>query len=153
MSKIRQVGIIAVVSWFVLFTACKKPEGLQYIGIENFRVQSINLNQSVILADLKYFNPNNFKMKLKSAEMDVTVNEKFLGHSVLDTLMNIPRKDTFSLPVHLNVNMKTLLSNSLNALLSNEFDISLKGKARLGKGGFYFNFPFTYQGKQKIKLF
>ena len=92
-------------------------------------------------------------MKLKKAEMDISVNDKFLGRSTLDTMMNIPKADTFLIPVHLNVDMKTLISNSLMALLTNEVDIKLEGNARLGKAGIFFNFPFSYQGKQKLKLF
>lgn len=143
--------IIAIIA--MMGIACKKPEGLHYVGIFNFRVNNLGLSQSVISADLSYYNPNNFKMQLKKAEMDVTVNNKFLGHSVLDTLMTIPKRDTFMLPVQVKVNMKSLLINSIDALFSNEFDVSLTGKARLGKGGIFFDFPFSYQGKQKIKLF
>lgn len=133
--------------------SCAKPKPLQFLDLENFRVNSVGMNGSVISADVKYFNPNSFRMKLKKAEMDVTVNEKFLGHSTLDTLMDIPRLDTFYIPVHMTVDMKSLISNSFTALLSNEVDLKLEGKARLGKSGFYFNFPFSYQGKQKFKIF
>ena len=153
MIRIRKTGYLLMIAGMLAGASCKKPEGLKYVGIENFKLHSINLEQSVVSADLIYYNPNNFRMKLKSAEMDVTVNDNFLGHSTLDTLMNIPRKDTFLLPVHLNVKMKSLITNSLEALLSNEFDVSLKGTARIGKGGIFFNFPFTYKGKQSIKIF
>ncbi len=111
------------------------------------------MKESVISADVKYFNPNHFGMTLKRAEMDITVNDTYLGHTQLDTVMGIPKLDTFMIPVHFKVDMKTLIANSLSALLSNEVDIRLEGSARLGKSGFFFNFPFSYQGKQKLKLF
>ena len=148
-----KAGYLYLIIAMCIATSCKKPEGLKYLGVENFKLHSINLEQSVVSADLIYYNPNNFRMKLKSAEMDVTVNDNFLGHSTLDTLMTIPKKDTFLIPVHLQVKMKALITNSLDALLSNEFDVSLKGTARIGKGGIFFNFPFTYRGKQTIKIF
>lgn len=90
---------------------------------------------------------------MKRAEMDVMVNNNFVGHSLLDSMINIPRQDTFSIPVKLDLDLKTVISNSIGALLSKEIDISIKGTAKIGKSGIYKNFPFTYQGKQKIDLF
>lgn len=92
-------------------------------------------------------------MRLKKVEVDISVNEKYLGHSKLDSLIRIPKNDTFSVPVKVNVDMKTLLNNSLMAALSNELDIKIEGSTKIGKGGIYFNFPIFYQGKQKLKLF
>ena len=138
---------------FFLTTSCGKPKSLQYLDVQNFKIVSMGLKSSVISADVKFFNPNHFMMKLKKAEMDISVNEKYIGKSVLDTLMNIPKNDSFYIPVRLDVDMKTLLVNSLGSLFSNEVDLKMEGKARLGKGIFFFNFPFSYQGKQKFKLF
>ena len=132
---------------------CGKPKELQYIDLKNFKVNSLGLKGSVISADVIYYNPNSFKLKLKQAQMDVTVNNVFLGHSTLDTLMVIPKLDTFAIPVHMTIDMKALISNSLSALFSNEVDLKLEGSAKLGKAGVYKNFPFSYQGKQKFKIF
>jgi LEA14-like dessication related protein len=153
-SKMRfsfQAGIIVIL--FFSTVGCGKPQSLQYLNVQNFNVVSFGLGSSVITADVKFYNPNNFRMKLKRAEMDISVNDKYVGKSTLDTLMIIPKNDSFYIPVRLSVDIKTLLSNSLNSLFSNEINLKMEGKARLGKGGFFFNFPFSYQGKQKFKLF
>lgn len=146
-----QAGIIVIL--FLLTISCGKPQSLQYRDVLHFNVESFGLASSVISADVKFYNPNNFRMKLKKAEMDISVNGKYVGKSILDTLMNIPKNDSFFIPVKLNVDMKTLISNSLGSLFSNEVDLKMEGRARLGKGIFFFNFPFSYQGKQKFKLF
>lgn len=146
-----QAGIILIL--FLLTISCRQPKSLQYRDVQNFNMESFGLGSSVISADVKFYNPNNFKMKLKKAEMEISVNGKYIGKSTLDTLMFIPKNDSFYLPVKLNVDIKTLISNSLGSLFSNEIDLKMEGKARLGKGIFFFNFPFSYQGKQKFKLF
>lgn len=92
-------------------------------------------------------------MRLKEVEVDISVNEKYLGHSKLDSLIRIPKNDTFFIPLKVNVDMKSLLTNSLMAVLSKEVDVKIEGKTKIGKGGLYFNFPIFYQGKQKLKLF
>ena len=146
-----QAGITLIL--FFLMGSCGKPKSIQYLDVQNFNVVSMGLSSSVISADVKFFNPNNFRMKLKRAEMDISVNDKYIGKSTLDTLMEIPKNDSFFIPVQVNVDLKTLISNSLGSLFSQEVDLKMEGKARLGKGIFYFNFPFSYQGKQKFKLF
>lgn len=137
----------------VTITGCKKPKSLQYLGLQNFDVPSIGIGRSVLSADVRFYNPNNYNMRLKEVEVDISVNEKYLGHSKLDSLIRIPKNDTFFIPVKVNVDMKTLLTNSLMTVLSNEVDVKIEGKTKIGKGGIYFNFPIFYQGKQKLKLF
>jgi LEA14-like dessication related protein len=123
-----------------------------YAGVTNFKVGSLGLGESVVSADLKYFNPNNFKMKLKYGEMDIYVNNRFIGKTLLDTLTAIPANDSFLIPVSIKVDMKQIYSNALDILLLREAAIKLQGFAKLGKGGLYFNVPINYAGRQKIDI-
>jgi LEA14-like dessication related protein len=129
-----------------------QPQAPQYAGLENFKVNTLGLGESVVAADLKYFNPNNFQMKLKYGEMDVYINNRFIGKTLLDTMTAIPAKDSFLIPVSMKVDMKQIYSNALDILLSHEATIKLDGFAKLGKAGLYFNVPIKYEGKQKIDI-
>lgn len=151
MRNLLKAGIFLTVIFIVI--SCGKPRSLEYVSIQNFKIGTLSLGTSVISADLKFYNPNDFRVRLRKAEMDISVNSKFIGRSTLDTLMIIPKKDSFLIPVRLNVDMKSLITNSLGSLFSNEADLKMVGRARLGKGIFYFNFPFAYEGKQQLKLF
>jgi LEA14-like dessication related protein len=133
--------------------SCSKPKDIQYLDVGNFKMEELGLGKSVISADLRFFNPNDFKLKLKDGAVDVSINNQFVGHSNLDTLLEIPKKDTFLIPLKMEVDMKTVLSNALNVLLSDGMDVKLDGNAKLGKAGIYFNVPIHYQGKQKLNLF
>ena len=138
----------------LLFVGCKKPQALQYLDFQNFRVSEFSRGQSDISAELKFFNPNPYKLKLKYAEMNFYINDQYFGKSVLDTLMVIPRQDTFTIPVVMkNVQLKKVIANGLGALITNEFSIRLDGMAKIGKAGIYFKFPLRYEGKQKLNLF
>lgn len=147
----NMLGLLCVL--LISVTGCKKPESLEYLGLKNLNLPSIGIGKSVLTADVRFYNPNNFNMRLKKTEIDISVNEKYLGHSKLDTLIRIPKNDTFYIPVKVDIDMKTLLTNSLMAVLSNEVDVKIEGTTKIGKGGIYFNFPIFYQGKQKLKLF
>src|SRR5687768_12758799 len=96
---------ISLITSFILMLVlgCSKPKDLEYLDFENFQVHEIGMGESVISADLKYYNPNNFRLKLKDGELDVSLNNTFMGHSKLDTLLEIPRKDTFLIPLKMKV--------------------------------------------------
>lgn len=137
-----------------IFTGCKKPQALQYIDFQHFRVSEIVKGKSDISADLKFYNPNPYKLRLKWAEMNFYVNDQYFGHSVLDTLMIIPKLDTFTVPVAVKeVELKKVLLNGLGALLTKEYSVKLDGSAKIGKAGVYFTFPLRYEGKQRLDLF
>lgn len=92
-------------------------------------------------------------MQLKAAQVDVFFNDKFVGHSVLDTLINIPQKDTFFIPVYMDVKLKSLLANAAQLLLNPDVLVKLNGNAKVGKGGIFVNVPINYEGKQRIDIF
>ncbi len=144
---------IALFLWFcLLLAACSKPLAPEYLGLDNLRVNSLGVGESAISANLKYFNPNHFAMKLKSGEMEVYLNNRFLGKTILDTLTAVPARDTFLIPVSMKVDMKQIYSNAVDILLNNEVNIRLHGFARLGKGLISFDVPIQYEGKQKIDI-
>ena len=136
----------------LVFNSCKQPLAPQYLGLENLRVNNLGTGESAIAADLKFFNANKFAMKLKSGEMNVYMNNRFIGKTILDTLTQVPANDSFLIPVSMKVDMKQVFSNALDILLNHEVLIKLDGIAKLGKSGIYFNVPIQYEGKQAIEF-
>lgn len=102
--------------------------------------------------DFVLFNPNTFSVDLKKVDCDVYLDSNYVGKFLLDTTMHIPQSSEFILPANLDVDMKHVLKNSFNLLISNEVLIGAKGTTRLGKGGIYVTIPFHYEGKQKLNL-
>jgi LEA14-like dessication related protein len=131
-------------------SSCKQPKIPEYQALENFNISKMNLSQAVVSADLKYYNPNAYALSFKHADLDIAINGKPVGKTVLDTLIVIPRLDTFYLPVKMDLNMKQLFNNALSLLLNNEVSVKVTGTVKLGKSGLYFNMPVNYEGKQKL---
>lgn len=140
---------------FCLFglSFCGKPKQPDYIDFQHLRLAKAGLDQSRITFDLRYYNPNNFGVQLKEAQVDVFFNDKFIGHSVLDTVISVPKKDTFLIPVYMDVKLKNLVSNAAQLLLNPDVMVRLDGNARVSKGGISMNVPIKYEGKQRIDLF
>jgi LEA14-like dessication related protein len=148
---LRQSGLLLLTALTVILTQLFKEP--QFVEARNFKIQSLGLKSSTVRADLVYVNPNAFGLKLKNADLDVFLDDRFVGHSVVDTLIDIPARDSFALPVKLDVEMKNLFPNALSLLTQHEVMLGIKGKARIGKAGIFLNVPVNYQGKQELNLF
>lgn len=133
-----------------MLSACSQPQIPEYQAFENFRLSKIAMNETVVSADLKYFNPNEYELQFRRADLDISLNNKFVGKTVLDTLIRIPKRDTFYVPVQMKVNLKQLFSNAFSLLLNNEMEVKVNGTIRIGRSGFFMNMPVNYTGKQEI---
>ena len=79
-------------------------------------------------------------MQLRNTDLDIFINGSLFGHSSTDTLIPIPRRDSFFIPIKFVVNMQSLYKNALNTLL---------GKEVLLKGG---NPTFTNTSAKTVRI-
>lgn len=133
--------------------SCSAPKALEYKNYHNFTIGNLGFNTSTISFDLEYYNPNKFGMQLKSTDLDIFINGNLLGHSSMDTLMRIPRRDTFSVPVTFKVDMQNVFKNAFHTLIGKEVLIKLTGKVKVGKANIFKSFPVEYESKQTFSFF
>lgn len=147
-------NILVIPTLLALFIAasCRQPLLPEYSGVENIRLGELSANESAVSADLKYFNPNPFPMKLKQGEVGVYINDRFVGRTILDTAIAIPARDSFLIPVSMKLDMKQVYSNALSAVLSGSVKIKLDGFARVSRGALTMKLPVQYEGEQKLDL-
>ena len=131
--------------------SCGSVKEPDFKAIENVRVSKLGFNQSSLSLDLSYFNPNKFRIKLKNAEGDAWIDNNFLGHFTVDTLIHIPANGDFKLPVKLQIDMSKFFKNYLLTFLAKEVTIKVAGRARVGKGFIFINYPIRYEGKQNLE--
>ena len=135
-----------------IFSACKKPQGFDYRGVKNLKIQKLGFDNSKLSMELIYFNPNNFGVRLKRVDCDVFIDNNYLGKYTLDTSLYIDKKSEFVLPSYMNVEMKNIYKNVFNVLFSKEIAVKLKGTTKVGKSGIYLTIPINYETKQKFTL-
>ncbi len=133
--------------------SCSAPKEIVYSQYKNLEIESLGFEKSTVRLDLEYFNPNNFGLQLRRTELDINVNGSYLGKSISDTLINIPRRDTFTLPIKFDVDMKNLFKNAFNTLAGNEIIVKVSGKLKIGKANVFMNMPVNYEGKHKFSVF
>jgi Late embryogenesis abundant protein len=137
----------------LVFLSCSSPKALEYKTYHNFAISKLGFNNSTIRLDLEYYNPNNYGLQLRSTDLDIFVNGNLLGHSAMDTLIRIPKRDTFSIPVAFDVDMQNFYKNAFNTLTGKEVLIKLTGKVRVGKANVFMSFPVNYESKQSFSFF
>ena len=137
----------------ILLNSCSTPKELEYRDFKNFTVDKLGFSATSIKMDLVYYNPNNFGLQLKTTELDIFLNNNYLGHSVQEQLVEIPRRAEFAIPVRIDVDMKNLLRNGLATLINNEVIVKVTGTIKVGKVNIFKSLPVNYEGKQTFTLF
>jgi len=146
----QKLSFLIIMGLLITAAGCRQPLAPEYYGFQDLQVGQGG-GQTVLSSTLKFYNPNPFSLQLKRAELDVSINGKHAGHSLLDSTIFIPQKDTFFVPVSMNLDLKAIFSNALAVLLNQEATISLDGRVRIKRGAVTFSRPFHYDGKQDLK--
>lgn len=136
-----------------LLTSCSVPKELEYRDFKNLTIEKMGFSSSAIKMDLIYYNPNNFGLELNRMDLDIFINNNYLGKTSQDYQISIPRREEFSIPIKIDVDMKNLLKNGFTTFLNNEVTIKVTGTIKVGKLNVFKSFPVNYEGKQQFTLF
>ncbi len=130
--------------------ACVPLREPEFRSLDNFKVQKFGFEESSLTLSLNYYNPNKSGMKLKNAEGDAWADDQFLGHFMIDTLVTIPPKGNFEIPLKMQVSTGAMLKTSLLTLGNKEITFRIDGKAKVGKGNLFIRYPIRYTGKHRL---
>jgi len=83
-----------------VLSSCGSIKDPEFQSIENIKLGKLGLSESTLNLDIVYSNPNNTRLKLKSAEGEAWLDNNFLGHFTVDSLINIPANNLFRLPAN-----------------------------------------------------
>jgi LEA14-like dessication related protein len=132
--------------------SCSKPVAPEYLGFRNFSVDNFSMDSALLHADLAFYNPNTFVMELKRGDVNVYLDDKLANHYVLDSTINIPKKDTFYVPLNLRVSPKLLISSAINMFLNNnKIKVRMVGTIHVKRSGVGFTVPIDYETMQQIR--
>ncbi len=138
---------------FALWTSCQAPKELVYRDFKNLKVEKLGFGSSTLNLDLIYYNPNNFGLQLRNTDLDIFIDNNYLGHSAQDFQINIPRWAEFTLPLQIQVDMQNALKNALPTLFGKEVLVKVTGRVKLGKANVYKSFEVNYESIQRFSAF
>jgi len=142
-----------VLSLPVLLNSCIAPKELEYRDFKNFTISKVGFSASTIRMDLVYYNPNNFSLQLRTTDLDIFLENNYLGHTIQEMQLTIPSRAEFSIPISMDVDMKNLLKNGLLTLVKSEVSVKVAGSVKVGKANIFKSFPVNYEGKQQFTMF
>ncbi len=137
----------------VVIMSCSAPKALEYRAFHNFSIEKLGFNNTSIKLDLEYYNPNSYGMQLRNSDLDIFIDGNLLGHSAFDTLITIPRRNTFILPIKFDVNMQNIYKNAWSTMTGKEVVVKLTGKLKIGKANVFMSLPVNYESKETFSLF
>lgn len=136
-----------------LISSCEKNKDIQFVRVAGIDMEELGMSKSIVKMTLAYYNPNNYRLQLKDANFDVYFDDTQVGHSLQDTTISIPARDTFYFPVKLEVNMANVLKNAFSAFANKEVTIKATGNCKVGKAGIFLPFPIKCETKQALNFF
>ena len=143
-----------IITLFILtLSSCKSVQQPIYLATENVRLNNLGFQQSLLKAEMKFYNPNTKSIKFKSADIDVFLQERLLGNISFDTLVNMQPKDTLFVPVSGTISMKSALANTANILLKDSVRVKIHGNIKAGINGIYKNVLVNYEAKHATNKF
>ncbi len=134
----------------LVFMSCKQPEIPQYQGIQSLGISKISMNESMVSANLKFYNPNPYPLKLNHADVQVLLEGKPAGHCILDSTIIMPARDSFYLPVSFTIDLGSILKNAFQLLIHGQVKVNAEGFVRIHKSGVGFRIPVHYEEYHKI---
>ncbi len=126
---------------FLQSGGCNNVKELEYKGIKNTKLQTLNLSNSALLFELEYFNPNNFWLDVKETNLNIYLNDKFIALADQPTKTQIPKSALFTFPVVAHFDPIKVLGFAFANLLSKTVKLTLQGSAKIGKQGVYIKVP------------
>lgn len=142
--------IIAALALIVVIASCTKPKDLEFVDIQNIKMLKLGLSESQIGLDVRFYNPNNQRVNIREALAKVYVNSTFLGDTRMDTTISVPRRDTFSVPLILNIKSMSAVSQIVQSLSDSTVNIKVDGNVKMGKAGLFKSFPISYNKDEKV---
>jgi LEA14-like dessication related protein len=134
-------------------SSCRTPKDLEFREFKNLSLENIGFSGANLKVDVVYYNPNNFSLELNRTDLDIFVDSNFLGHSSQDIQVKVPKRDIFTIPLSVELDMKNLLKNGITSLFNKEVNVKVLGKVKVGKAGVFKSFNVDYQTVQKLNLF
>ena len=124
--------------------ACSTIKDPKLVSVENVDVNSVG-NSFSILTDLNIYNPNNFSLYSKNVNVELFLDDLFVGKINLLNQFKVKRKDTLKLRSKLNLDpmlfdQKVSLDDTLN--------LNLRGSAKIS----FIPLDYKFNIQQKLML-
>jgi LEA14-like dessication related protein len=136
----------------VFLSACNTAKSFEFKGVKSLKIEKASLKNSILNAQIEYFNPNSFNLSLKKIDCDILVNDQKFTHYALDTLLPIPPTSNFIVPAKMEIQLSSILQHSVDIMFNKPLKITIVGNATLTKGIFTKTVPINFTTTKSLNL-
>lgn len=134
---------------FIVFASPSAPE---YIRTKDWKIEKLKSGNLVFTAKAVFYNPNKAKTKLREVNLDVYVNDKYIGKVLQTEKIKINGQSSFDIPLQMEFNLKDSglgIIESLFTLITNKkFIVDMKGYIKMNV--FFIPFKVKIDEKQEF---
>lgn len=116
---------------YIFLTGCLSYEEVTFKGITNVEVSKLDQNGVSARVTVTLDNPNSFRIHVSDPNVDLYLNEVYIGKAVLDSNLVLDKRSVKDYPVPLHAAFDDHGTQAMGAMLS----AALSGKATLKAKG------------------
>lgn len=129
-------------------SSCLSYKQVELVDVTNIRVDRMDAKGIALRVDALVDNPNNYRIQVLDPDVDLFVNDKFIGKGILDTALVLSKnsRQVYSIPLHAELQGGALLMVLMSGVFGgNEVKLAAKGTV-VGKVGLLRKrFPFVFE--------
>ena len=130
MLKMMRLNFLLIFLGIVLFSSCQTEfQNIEFREIKNLRVAGVRDGKMRLEGDLSFYNPNNLKVKLKKAEINIAMDGKVVALVVPSEKVIVHRESAFEIPVEalLDLSKVNFLNSIMSVLGGRDVKLNFKG--------------------------
>jgi LEA14-like dessication related protein len=153
MSRWHSVRIPAFMRYLILFvvlgmlSSCSPYKEVELTDITNVELLSMDARMVALRVDARIDNPNGFPIALEEPDVDLFLNDSYVGKGVLDSTLVLERKTAKVYPVYLHADLAggPLLVMLISSAMRGEAKLTVKGTVSARSGALRKRFPFEME--------
>jgi LEA14-like dessication related protein len=128
----------------LLLASCSRYQDVVLHEITDAELISMNAKSIALRVDARIENPNGFRIHVEEPDVDLFLNDRYIGKALLDSALVIDKKTTSVYPVYMHADLAggPLVAMLITSALSGEVKVGAKGSAAGRAGALKKRFPF-----------
>jgi LEA14-like dessication related protein len=128
----------------VLLTACSPFDEVELRDIRSMEVLRMDGRQIAVRVDVQVLNPNGYRISVEDPDVDLFLNDTFVGKGLLDSTLVLERRSDQVYPVYLHADLAggPLMMVMLGGALTGQVKLGVKGTVLARSGMLRKRFPF-----------
>lgn len=137
----------ALIALAVLAASCSPYKEVELTDITDVEVISFTPQAVALRVDARIDNPNGFRIEVAEPDVDLFLNDRFIGKGVLDSTLVLERRKAQLYPVYLHADLQggPLMAMLITSALSGQVKVGAKGTVAGRSGALKKRFPFEVE--------